>query len=164
MNYINRTQNIKTLNSSHPIHPQHNLFVLSLSQQQHIHCSSSNQFNQISFSFHLMDTIQDDIRALHLDSSAEDSNLVPNENGGEPEESVVRENVEEELRDESHADSHMEGGADSQAVHSEPKDVAEVMEQVTSAPEPVEEEVEKNKKRHLNVVFIGHVGGLIFSK
>lgn len=31
-------------------------------------------------------------------------------------------------------------------------------EKQISAPEVVEEEVEVNKKRHLNVVFIGHVG------
>ncbi|KAI3696122.1 hypothetical protein L1987_79131 [Smallanthus sonchifolius] len=105
-----------------------------------------------------MDNIEEDIRALQLDSSADDSNMVPNENGGEPEELVAPANVEEEdLRDASHIAPHTEEDADSQTVHSEPKDVVEGKELGASASELIEDEVEKNKKRHLNVVFIGHV-------
>ncbi|XP_024959025.1 eukaryotic peptide chain release factor GTP-binding subunit ERF3A-like isoform X1 [Cynara cardunculus var. scolymus] len=104
-----------------------------------------------------MDNIEEDIRALQLDSSAEGGKVVPNENGGEPEEPAAPDNMEEDLRDESHAASHMEEDAESQTVHSEPKAAVEVKEQTTSASELVEDDVEKNKKRHLNVVFIGHV-------
>ncbi|KAI3797654.1 hypothetical protein L1987_32915 [Smallanthus sonchifolius] len=104
-----------------------------------------------------MDNIEEDIRALQLDSSAEDSKMVvSNDNGVEPEELVVPDDVEEDLRDESHTASHTEEDTDPQTEHSEPKAVVEVKEQ-SSAAEPIEDEVEKNKKRHLNVVFIGHV-------
>ncbi|XP_076917936.1 uncharacterized protein LOC143578156 [Bidens hawaiensis] len=103
-----------------------------------------------------MDNIKDDIRALQLDSSAEDSNIVPNENGGEPEELVASDNVKEDLKDESHIADHTDENADSKTEHTEPTAVVEVKEQST-ASEPIEEEVEKDKKRHLNVVFIGHV-------
>lgn len=37
-----------------------------------------------------------------------------------------------------------------------------VKEKEAPAPEIVEDEVEENKKRHLNVVFIGHVGKIAF--
>lgn len=106
-----------------------------------------------------MDNIEEDIRALQLDSSAEDSNMVTNENGGEHEESVALNKMEEDLREESHTVSHMEEDAKPQTGHSDPQAAAEVTEHATSASasEPVEEEAEKNKKRHLNVVFIGHV-------
>ncbi|KAI3751718.1 hypothetical protein L2E82_22809 [Cichorium intybus] len=83
---------------------------------------------------------------------AEDNNMVPNENGAEHEESIVLDKMEEDLRGESHTAYHMEEDAKPQTVHSEPQAVVE--EQAT--PEPVEDE--KNKKRHLNVVFVGHVG------
>ncbi|KAD7477310.1 hypothetical protein E3N88_00446 [Mikania micrantha] len=86
---------------------------------------------------------------------AEDSNMVPNKNGVEPKELAAPAKVEEDLRDESHTASHTEEDADT-TVHSEPNAAAE---QVTaaSASEPIEDVVEKDKKRHLNVVFIGHV-------
>ncbi|KAJ9542619.1 hypothetical protein OSB04_029125 [Centaurea solstitialis] len=109
-------------------------------------------------SLHRMDNIEEDIRALQLDSSAEDGKPVSNENGLEPEESAaVPDNMEEDLREESHAPSHVEEDVESHTVHSEPKAADEVKEQTTSASEHVEDDVEKEKKRHLNVVFIGHV-------
>uniref|UniRef100_A0A5B6ZBI8 Putative eukaryotic peptide chain release factor GTP-binding subunit ERF3A n=1 Tax=Davidia involucrata TaxID=16924 RepID=A0A5B6ZBI8_DAVIN len=45
----------------------------------------------------------------------------------------------------------------SQSVHVETKAAVEVKGKETSAPEDIEDEKEDNKKRHLNVVFIGHV-------
>ncbi|KAL2482359.1 Translation elongation factor EF1A/initiation factor IF2gamma family protein [Forsythia ovata] len=47
--------------------------------------------------------------------------------------------------------------ANSKQAQVEPKDVTEVREKESSAPEEFEDEVEGNIKRHLNVVFIGHV-------
>lgn len=102
-----------------------------------------------------MDNIEEDIRALQLDSSGEDSNMVTNENGGEHQESIALDKLEEDLRNESQTDSHMEEDANPHTGHSDPQAAIAVKEQATSAPEPVDDE--KNKKRHLNVVFIGHV-------
>ncbi|KAK9059940.1 hypothetical protein SSX86_020644 [Deinandra increscens subsp. villosa] len=113
------------------------------------------------------DNIEEDIRALQLDSSAEDCNKLHNENGWEPEEVVAPDNVEEDTRDESHIASNIGEDADPQTEHSEPTAVVEVEEEQgtsDSASEPIKDGVEKDKKRHLNVVFIGHVGGLNFFK
>lgn len=52
-----------------------------------------------------------------------------------------------ELRDEDHPELMPQ--------HVEPKGIAG---KETSPPEDIQVEVEVNKKRHLNVVFIGHVG------
>lgn len=52
-----------------------------------------------------------------------------------------------ELRDEAHPDLKPE--------HVDPKGVSG---KESSPPEDMQVEVEVNKKRHLNVVFIGHVG------
>lgn len=52
-----------------------------------------------------------------------------------------------ELKDESHPDL--------EPKNVEPKGVAG---KEASPPEDIQDEVEVNKKRHLNVVFIGHVG------
>ncbi|KAL4558127.1 hypothetical protein LXL04_036324 [Taraxacum kok-saghyz] len=53
---------------------------------------------------------------------AEDNNMVTNENGGEHEESVILNKMEEDdLRDDSHTESHMEEDAKPQAVHSDPQ-------------------------------------------
>ncbi|KAJ9552713.1 hypothetical protein OSB04_016758 [Centaurea solstitialis] len=105
-----------------------------------------------------MDNIEEDIRALQLDSSAEDSNLMPNENGGKLEESVVPDKVEQ--AEDSNMMPNANGGKPEESVVID--DVEEVTrkEQATtaSASEHVEDAVEVHmKKRHLNVVFIGHV-------
>ncbi|KAL4592129.1 hypothetical protein LXL04_005114 [Taraxacum kok-saghyz] len=56
------------------------------------------------------------------DSFVEDNNMVTNENGGEHEESVILNKMEEDdLRDDSHTESHMEEDAKPQAVHSDPQ-------------------------------------------
>ncbi|KAK1419763.1 hypothetical protein QVD17_29076 [Tagetes erecta] len=104
-----------------------------------------------------MDNIEEDIRALQLDSS-EDSIVTPNENGVESE-VVAPDIVEKDLKDEPHIAPDMKDDADPLTEHSEPKAVVEAKEKEApaSASEPVEVEVEMNKKRHLNVVFIGHV-------
>ncbi|GFS32361.1 translation elongation factor EF1A/initiation factor IF2gamma family protein [Actinidia rufa] len=50
-----------------------------------------------------------------------------------------------------------EVNANSQPVHVEPKGTTEVKDKDVVASEDIEVEVEDNRKRHLNVVFIGHV-------
>ncbi|KAL4573049.1 hypothetical protein LXL04_019842 [Taraxacum kok-saghyz] len=53
---------------------------------------------------------------------SKDNNMVTNENGGEHEESVILNKMEEDdLRDDSHTESHMEEDAKPQAVHSDPQ-------------------------------------------
>ncbi|CAK9179807.1 unnamed protein product [Ilex paraguariensis] len=106
--------------------------------------------------------IEEDIRALQLDSSEdsvmanapddnpdeveksdnvkEEDSVMANAKEGEPVEVKKTDTMEEGLKDEAHANY--------KAVDVEPKKVIE---------EDAEEEVEDNKKRHLNVVFIGHV-------
>lgn len=73
--------------------------------------------------------IEEDIRALQLDSS--------------------------DLKDEVHLNSQP---ANMEPVHIEPVHVeAAVKEKEVSAPEDTDDDAEDNTKRHLNVVFIGHV-------
>ncbi|XP_006365402.1 eukaryotic peptide chain release factor GTP-binding subunit ERF3A-like isoform X1 [Solanum tuberosum] len=111
--------------------------------------------------------IEEDIKALQLDSSAEDTVLVNVEDArpdeaikhdkADGEDSLMEEErktddvekpdmLEDELRDEAHPDLKPE--------HVEPKGVSG---KESSPPEDMQVEVEVNKKRHLNVVFIGHV-------
>nr|GMC69905.1 eukaryotic peptide chain release factor GTP-binding subunit ERF3A-like [Ipomoea batatas] len=47
--------------------------------------------------------------------------------------------------------------ANSEQIHTEPKGISEEKEKKSPALEDVDDEAENNKKRHLNVVFIGHV-------
>ncbi|KAL6963102.1 hypothetical protein U1Q18_038071 [Sarracenia purpurea var. burkii] len=54
-------------------------------------------------------------------------------------------------------DSRDEVIVNSEPVQFEPTGTMEVQDQVICAPKDIEEDEEKNKKRHLNVVFIGHV-------
>ncbi|KAK4375522.1 hypothetical protein RND71_006199 [Anisodus tanguticus] len=110
--------------------------------------------------------IEEDIKALQLDSS-EDCVLVNVEDGrpdetikhdkADGEDSVMAEEqkpddvekpdmLEDELKDEAHPDL--------KPKHVEPKGAAG---KETSPPEDIQVDVEVNKKRHLNVVFIGHV-------
>ncbi|CAK9137706.1 unnamed protein product [Ilex paraguariensis] len=106
--------------------------------------------------------IEEDIRALQLDSSEdsvmanaldckpdeiekpdnveEEDSVITNAEDGEPVEVKKPDTMEEGLKEEVCANS--------KAVNVEPKNVIE---------EDAEEEVEDNRKRHLNVVFIGHV-------
>ncbi|XP_019235613.1 PREDICTED: eukaryotic peptide chain release factor GTP-binding subunit ERF3A-like isoform X2 [Nicotiana attenuata] len=91
-----------------------------------------------------MDNIEEDIKALQLDSS-EDSVMV-NVEDGKPEEAIKPGKTNGELKDESHPDL--------EPKNVEPKGVAG---KEASSPEDIQDEVEVNKKRHLNVVFIGHV-------
>ncbi|XP_038725371.1 eukaryotic peptide chain release factor GTP-binding subunit ERF3A isoform X3 [Tripterygium wilfordii] len=94
--------------------------------------------------------IEEEIRSLQLDSTAEDSDGVVNPENAKPEEVEMLDNTVGGL--ESQADA----GVNSQAALTD----AEVNEQVVLPPEAIEErdEMEENaRKRHLNVVFIGHV-------
>ncbi|KAH9802112.1 Tr-type G domain-containing protein [Citrus sinensis] len=89
--------------------------------------------------------IEEDIRSLQLDS-AEENNGVVNPGDARPEEVEVVDKMEEDSE---------EVQAVSQPVHPEPK----VKHKEVSAVEDAEsqQETEGNNKRHLNVVFIGHV-------
>ncbi|KAI3517910.1 hypothetical protein L1887_17132 [Cichorium endivia] len=97
-----------------------------------------------------MDNIEEDIRALQLDSSVEDRNMVPNENGGKLEESLIPDNMEE-AEDRNMVPNNVNDGKPEEFAVAD--DMQEGKEQATEHIE----EVEANKKRHLNVVFIGHV-------
>lgn len=90
--------------------------------------------------------IEEEIRSLQLDS-AEDNNGVSNPEDVKPEE------VEVQKPDKMEEDSKDEVCRDSLPVENVPK----VKEKEVAATEDVEAEMEINKKRHLNVVFIGHV-------
>ncbi|XP_022850074.1 eukaryotic peptide chain release factor GTP-binding subunit ERF3A-like isoform X2 [Olea europaea var. sylvestris] len=90
--------------------------------------------------------IEEDIKALQLDSAAEDSVMVEDVKLDE----VDRRDEIEGSKDLAHANSKP-------AQVEQKKYVTEVREKESSAPEEFEDEVEGNQKRHLNVVFIGHV-------
>ncbi|XP_059645729.1 uncharacterized protein LOC132287207 isoform X2 [Cornus florida] len=95
--------------------------------------------------------IEEDIRSLQLDSS-EDNNMSPGDatpGDAKPEEVEKTDNMEIDLKDQTHVNSS--------SVQVEPKGPSEVKEKETSASEGIEDDAEENKKRHLNVVFIGHV-------
>ncbi|KAJ0048500.1 hypothetical protein Pint_16977 [Pistacia integerrima] len=88
--------------------------------------------------------IEEDIRSLQLDS-AEENNGVANPEEEKPEEVENEDKMEEDPK---------EVRTVSQPVNHEPK----VKHKEVSAPQDVELEAEKGiTKRHLNVVFIGHV-------
>ncbi|KAM7525245.1 hypothetical protein LguiA_015147 [Lonicera macranthoides] len=91
--------------------------------------------------------IQEEINALQLDSS-EDNNVMANEEDWNPEEVEKSNKIVEESKDEVHANY--------QRGHIEPTSAPEVKEKETAASKDTAEEP-VNKKRHLNVVFIGHV-------
>lgn len=99
--------------------------------------------------------IEEDIRALQLDSS-EDTTVQHDADNGKPEEVENPDNTEKVVKDEVHGNLQPVH-ADSEVVHTEPKGAVEVKEKEISALVVAEDEVEENKKRHLNVVFIGHV-------
>ena len=89
--------------------------------------------------------IEEEIRSLQLDSS-EDNNGVVNPEAAKLEQIEESDKMDVDLNNEAHKES--------QSVHVEPSKVKEI-----SAPEDIEgpEDAEGYKKRHLNVVFIGHV-------
>lgn len=86
--------------------------------------------------------IEDDIRELQLDSTEENNGVVVNTQDAQPEElEKVDNNMEEDSKDNVTLNS--------KEVQAEPK--------VKEKEETPDEEEEENTKRHLNVVFIGHV-------
>ncbi|XP_022766215.1 eukaryotic peptide chain release factor GTP-binding subunit ERF3A-like isoform X2 [Durio zibethinus] len=88
--------------------------------------------------------IEAEIRALQL-NSAEDNNGVVNPEVTKPEEVEISDKLEEGVKDEVDTKS--------QAVQAEPKDKEVAAQEDAEASV----EMETEKKRHLNVVFIGHV-------
>ncbi|CAA0841938.1 Translation elongation factor EF1A/initiation factor IF2gamma family protein [Striga hermonthica] len=92
--------------------------------------------------------IADDIKDLQLDSYAEDT-VVANEENKNPD-AIVNSVMEDAGLIEAVQ-------ADSKAVQVESEIILEVKEKESSPPDDEEDEVEDKKKRHLNVVFIGHV-------
>ncbi|KAK2985749.1 hypothetical protein RJ640_005449 [Escallonia rubra] len=95
--------------------------------------------------------IQEDIRALQLDSYEDDS-VVASVEDGKLEEVGKSNVIEEEV---SSVVANMEDGKPEELE--QPEMIEEVKKKEISAPEDTEDLVEDNKKRHLNVVFIGHV-------
>lgn len=93
--------------------------------------------------------IEEEIRALQLDSSAEDNDAIPSKGDPMPEEVGKPDKMEEDWRDEVNVNS--------QPAQGEPKDSVEVKCHDISAPEDNQDEKGEDKKRHLNAVFIGHV-------
>ncbi|KAK3225219.1 hypothetical protein Dsin_005081 [Dipteronia sinensis] len=91
--------------------------------------------------------IEEDIRSLQLDSAAEENNGMVNPEDAKQEEVDMVDKMAEDPKDEVHTVS--------EPVYAEPK----VKDKEVSAAENVEsvKEAEENVKRHLNVVFIGHV-------
>nr|GMC75681.1 eukaryotic peptide chain release factor GTP-binding subunit ERF3A-like isoform X1 [Ipomoea batatas] len=92
--------------------------------------------------------IEEDIKALQLDSS-EDTPMA-NADDGKPEEVVKSDETDT-------GDVKHEPQANSEPMHIEPKSIAEEKEKKSPALDDIDDAVELNKKRHLNVVFIGHV-------
>ncbi|XP_020220414.1 eukaryotic peptide chain release factor GTP-binding subunit ERF3A isoform X1 [Cajanus cajan] len=86
--------------------------------------------------------IEEDIRSLQLDSAAEDNNGVVNPEDGKPEEVEKSDKMDEDPKQEVQA----------QVVEAEPK----VKDKEISSVQEEDDELE-TRKRHLNVVFIGHV-------
>ncbi|XP_043813346.1 eukaryotic peptide chain release factor GTP-binding subunit isoform X6 [Manihot esculenta] len=98
--------------------------------------------------FVLMVDIEEEIRSLQLDSAAEDNTGVINPEDAKLEEVEKLDRMEEDSKDDV--------SLNSKDVQAESK----VKDKAVSAPGDVEtpdEMEEDNKKRHLNVVFIGHV-------
>ncbi|XP_052179466.1 uncharacterized protein LOC127792875 isoform X5 [Diospyros lotus] len=92
--------------------------------------------------------IEEDIRALQLDSP-EDNNVMANAEDVKPQEVEKPDMMDEDSRDDMNTISH--------PMTVELKNTIEVKDKDISASQDIEDEVEDNKKRHLNVVFIGHV-------
>ncbi|KAH1079815.1 hypothetical protein GLYMA_05G243400v4 [Glycine max] len=88
--------------------------------------------------------IEEDIRSLQLDSAAEDNNGVVNAEDGRPEEVEKSDKMDE--------DPKQDVEAEPKAVEAEPK----VKDKEVPSVQDEEDEPEMTK-RHLNVVFIGHV-------
>nr|GMC69908.1 eukaryotic peptide chain release factor GTP-binding subunit ERF3A-like isoform X2 [Ipomoea batatas] len=97
--------------------------------------------------FSILD-IEEDIKALQLDSS-EDTPMA-NADDGKPEEVVKSDETDT-------GDVKHEPQANSEPMHIEPKSITEEKEKKSPALDDIDDAVELNKKRHLNVVFIGHV-------
>ncbi|KAE9457226.1 hypothetical protein C3L33_10870, partial [Rhododendron williamsianum] len=96
--------------------------------------------------------MEEEIRALQLDSSAEDNDATASAEVLKPEEVGKPDKMEEDWRDEDH-----EVNVNSQPAQVEPKGTVKVKCQDISATEDIKDEKEEVKKRHLNAVFIGHV-------
>ncbi|XP_043695516.1 eukaryotic peptide chain release factor GTP-binding subunit ERF3A [Telopea speciosissima] len=98
--------------------------------------------------------IESSIRSLQLDSS-EGNNEVVASDEVKAEESEKWDTMEEDLKDEVVSDHKDEPPSNSKPLHVEPK----VKDKEMTALVDVEDKdsKEENKKRHLNVVFIGHV-------
>ncbi|KAL3626640.1 hypothetical protein CASFOL_030189 [Castilleja foliolosa] len=92
--------------------------------------------------------IEEDIKALQLDSSAEDTLM------GDSEDQKLDNVVNPEKTDGGFTP---EGHDNSTPVQVEMEDVIEVKEKESTPPEDLPEDAADQKKRHLNVVFIGHV-------
>ncbi|XP_039060584.1 eukaryotic peptide chain release factor GTP-binding subunit ERF3A-like isoform X3 [Hibiscus syriacus] len=98
--------------------------------------------------------IEAEIRALQLDS-AEDNNGTVIPEDAKPEEVEMTDKAEEVEMTDKMEEEGMKDKVDtkSQPVQAEPKDKEVVVLEDAEAPD----EVDSQKKRHLNVVFIGHV-------
>ncbi|XP_017243077.1 uncharacterized protein LOC108215201 isoform X1 [Daucus carota subsp. sativus] len=117
-----------------------------------------------------MDTIEDDIRDLQLDSAENEAN---GEDAASAEVEIsdrkdegnrkLMANGEELMADEVEKPNRIDEGIDVTEVeenshlHVEPKNSREAVQQELPGPEKTENENEDAKKRHFNVVFIGHV-------
>ncbi|PIN18098.1 Polypeptide release factor 3 [Handroanthus impetiginosus] len=115
--------------------------------------------------------IAEDIKALQLDSSAEDT-VMADTDDGKPDlvvnpdrEDTVMANTEDGKSD-AVGNPDKTGGEDTVVVNSEAVKVDAVVnpdksdgvkEKESSPPDDLGDELEDQKKRHLNVVFIGHV-------
>ncbi|KAK3017366.1 hypothetical protein RJ639_005553 [Escallonia herrerae] len=95
--------------------------------------------------------IEEDIRALQLDS-CEDDSVVASVEDGKLEEVGKSNVIEEEV---SSVVANVEDGKPEEVEL--PEMIEEVKNKEISAPKDTEDLVEDNKKRHLNVVIIGHV-------
>ncbi|XP_057416669.1 uncharacterized protein LOC130711182 isoform X1 [Lotus japonicus] len=100
--------------------------------------------------------LEEDIRSLQLDSAAEDNNGVVNREDGK-EEVEKSDKMDEDPNQEVMAQAAEAQEVQAQAIEAEPTAwlSSVVNEEISVAPD--EEEEPAMKKRHLNVVFIGHV-------
>ncbi|KAE8717339.1 Eukaryotic peptide chain release factor GTP-binding subunit ERF3B [Hibiscus syriacus] len=98
--------------------------------------------------------IEAEIRALQLDSFEDNNGTVIPEDA-KPEEAEITDKVEEVEMTDKVEEEGMKDEVDtkSQPVQAEPKDKEVAVLEDAGAPD----EVDSQKKRHLNVVFIGHV-------
>ncbi|KAL8481265.1 hypothetical protein ACS0TY_027694 [Phlomoides rotata] len=91
--------------------------------------------------------IAEDIKALQLDSS--EDNVTVDVEDEKPEAVVSSDKTDEGLT--------VESNSNSKPVQVEQHEVIDVKVKESPPPDDVEDEVDSQKKRHLNVVFIGHV-------